>query len=351
MQNIGNMIDQTKIDNLKQQHQKFQQEFDNLQAVIYWKQHVPVKEWHLKQFQQLILDYLNWLNSDNKQERADGLNWLDQLLMIVVKQAVLVHTYSFTYISRVAETVKINVEPFDNLMQFNTATLPKPTFEEQHPISEDDLKINKLYQKQKRGRLSKVGSLMNYGGRTDYQFKDFTTPDDATKKVLLKVKAISEEFKQGHYFNTVFTGKTGRGKTMLAIAIMNDVNQNSLLQTDCMIVSMAMYADILMANLNGDRISERNSLERRMFKADLVIWDDFGSDTSMKKELREANDTTQKAIFRVADARTGKANIITTNHSGGELDYMYNSKIISRLMTKDPQHVINFDDLPDRRMN
>lgn len=350
MENLADSALYKDIEKRKQQANQFQHQFDGLQSVGLWRMKVPVKEQHLVELKKLFQGHLNELR-DTDSTPSSRWQWLDQLFLLAVKQAITVKTYAPSYLSRVARFIRTNTTPMSDLNQFNTTTLPKPTFNERHPISEADLEINKMWQRQRQGRLSKVGSLVNYGGRTDYRFADFIAPDEVTRDVLQKGQAISEAFKQGHYFNAVFSGATGRGKTMLAVAIMNDVNENSQFDAQGMIISMAMYADLLMANLNGERIEERTLLEKRMMGADLLIWDDFGSDTSMKKELHEANDTTQKAIFRIIDARQGKANIITTNHTGDELGYMYNAKITSRLLTKKPDHAIDFNDLPDHRAN
>ncbi|WP_461242968.1 hypothetical protein [Secundilactobacillus muriivasis] len=357
MQNIGvsDEMQQIKESAIEAQSEidvaRYKDQYTDSKAVNYWKSVVDSRQWDRevirlkKNLDNLVGNLADTLNTNDVEKRADDM------FLVAMQRAVNYKVINFDYVKRIVEHLRYNVQPTVNVFNVDPLTLPKPTFEELHPLSEQDKAINAMYQKQKQGRLSKVGSLMNYGGRIDYQFSDFKTPDEATKRVLMQGQAISNEFKHGHYVNAIFTGKTGRGKTMLAVAIMNDVNQNSVLQTDCLIVSMAMFEDLLMANLNDQRLDERATLEKRMIKADLVVWDDLGSDTSMRREIKEANETTQKAIFRIADARQWKANIITTNHNGDELDYMYNSKIISRLMTKKPEHVIDFNQLPDRRMN
>ncbi|QEA32119.1 ATP-binding protein [Secundilactobacillus malefermentans] len=338
----------TKIKNKKDKFQAIKQ----TKFIQTWEEHAPERAIQdvpkLSRKFQMIYDQLN---SSEYQGSADEKRaWLDDALTNAVKVADQEKSLTTEYVFKVFSSWRNQKPLMTNSNEFCSNDYPKPTYEERHPLSDADIAINRMYEEQKKGRLTKVGSLVNYGGNRNYRFADFEAPDEATRDMLKKGKAISEDFKKEHFYNAVFSGKTGRGKTMLAVAIMNDLNTNANFTADSLIVSMAMFEDLLMATLDGERINERRTLEKRMMRADLLIWDDFGSDTSMKSDLREANDTTQKAIFRIADARQAKANIVTTNHTGDELGFMYNAKIISRLLSQNPDHIINFDKLPDRRM-
>jgi len=330
-------------------------EFDAIRETAFIKQWIRLTpDWKHNEIAKLER-FFNSVYNELKTDKYQGLasekwSWLDSVLEMAVTKAKEEQSLTKVYIFKVFKAWRDQQPLMTDLLVFCGSNYPKPTYEDQHPLSDADIAINRMYEEQKKGRLTKVGSLVNYGGNRNYRFSDFEAPDEATRDMLKKGKAISEDFKKEHFYNAVFSGKTGRGKTMLAVAIMNDLNTNANFTADSLIVSMAMFEDLLMATLDGERINERRTLEKRMMRADLLIWDDFGSDTSMKSDLREANDTTQKSIFRIADARQAKANIVTTNHTGDELGFMYNAKIISRLLSQNPEHIINFDKLPDRRM-
>ena len=58
----------------------------------------------------------------------------------------------------------------------------------------------------------------------------------------------------------------------------------------------------------------------------------------------------QKGLFAVTDARySKKATIVTTNNTMAELEAMYNKKLLSRLITKNPKHRLVFNGMQDVR--
>ena len=44
-----------------------------------------------------------------------------------------------------------------------------------------------------------------------------------------------------------------------------------------------------------------------------------------------------------------KGLIITTNNTLSQFKQMYNPKVVSRLLTNNPEHVLNFNGIPDHR--
>ena len=80
----------------------------------------------------------------------------------------------------------------------------------------------------------------------------------------------------------------------------------------------------------------------------MLVLDDLGSESVLVNNS-EASNFTQKVLFRIADYRKNKPNIITTNNTSVQLRKMYNEKIVSRLLAKNSDNIVVFDG-EDRRL-
>ena len=174
-------------------------------------------------------------------------------------------------------------------------------------------------------------------------FDDFRITDAKQKSEFDKAKNIAERILNGEIGNYTFAGNAGSGKTMLAISILNYINQNNDVKS-CYFASFSMLVN---ENINGihDPGQRRDALraENCIKNCDVLVLDDLGSETAMKSDTREASDYTQSLLFRIADYRKSKVNIVTTNNSSKELQSIYNSKIYSRLIAKKANNAIRFD--------
>lgn len=220
--------------------------------------------------------------------------------------------------------------------------------------NEEELRITRMYLQQKSHGMLKRRSVFSEKGVLNHKFNQVDTKDAATKAIVSQTQNIAAAYCKGQTFNTILYGKAGTGKTMLASCLLNKVNDNAITPVSCLFVSVPLLKDLALArvrNQDFQQVERMNQLERSIRDADIVVLDDLGSETSMRTgDIKPANETMQKALFTIADSRVGKATIITTNYSGEDLTAMYNEKIISRLITINPEHLINFDQLPDRRI-
>ena len=219
----------------------------------------------------------------------------------------------------------------------------------------DDAYFTNLWLKQKNGGMLQRESAYNEQNILNNKFNQIEAPDEQTRVIATQVKRISERYKQGNKFNCVFSGMPGTGKTFLATCLLNDVNENASKPLACLFVSAPLLQELALARVRGkdwQQVEEMNHLEKSIRSADLMVLDDLGSETSMQvNNIKTANETTQKILFTASDSRQGKSTIITTNYTSAELQMMYNPKIISRLMTNKPEHIINFAGIADRRIS
>ncbi|MFT8557732.1 MULTISPECIES: ATP-binding protein [Liquorilactobacillus] len=148
--------------------------------------------------------------------------------------------------------------------------------------------------------------------------------------------------------NYVLAGIRGTGKTSLALAIMYQAKQDGL---GVMFVSTDELSSLIGKQYDlGDVKNRLSDIERSMKEVDVLILDDFGTEGGMKGAIKPVRSDMQELMYRVANARVDFENntvkhstIVTTNNSRHELEMMYNEKLISRLMTSNPERQLAFD--------
>lgn len=227
---------------------------------------------------------------------------------------------------------------------------------------QEAIKMTKQATNQEKQRMLLNSSYMPNTGtklldKTFNDFEVYPNEQEADRKILSKALTICERIKSGEIQNFALIGAYGVGKTLLASAMLTDINNNSDPQQSCMFVSVPALMDLELSsrlgNVNPSQrdefIQKRNLVEASLARADVVVFDDLGSETTLNAGGREANDTVQKAFFNILEARNDKVNIITTNKDGKALKQIYNGKIISRLLTHHAENVINFKGLKDKR--
>lgn len=142
-------------------------------------------------------------------------------------------------------------------------------------------------------------------------------------------------------FNVMFYGKAGTGKTSLALAILAGLTE----KYSKMFVSLVEWRDMTYKSFHDEKLQQQLAVvEKYMREVDVLILDDFGKETQ-----KEAKEKVAGMLFRLADARKGKATIITSNDNAIALANKYDNATLSRLIPKNPAHVIAMDKLKDVR--
>jgi len=203
------------------------------------------------------------------------------------------------------------------------------------------IEFTKRSQELKREGIFK-SSLVSDWDDLEYSFDDFNTDTPEQKLELSQAKNIANRIYKGERGNFLFSGKPGRGKTMLAAGILNGLNS---LDTDmsCFFISFAMFVNNNQMAFHDLGLQADNyKVEQCAKNCDVLVIDDLGSESSLQSKTGEATNYAQRILFRFADYRKNKTNIITTNNTGRELQKLYDPKIVSRLMTKKPENSILF---------
>ncbi len=144
------------------------------------------------------------------------------------------------------------------------------------------------------------------------------SPKDYMRGCFEMLKAYAENFspKSSSFF---FSGGTGLGKTHLALAVLNKVTQKGF----------TVYyntAGSIIKEMEKERFGRStDSIEEEIYKADLVIVDDLGAEFSTPFAQAAINELVNNLIL------AGKAMIIISNLSVGELEERYGQRVTSRL--------------------
>lgn len=149
-------------------------------------------------------------------------------------------------------------------------------------------------------------------------------------------------------FNVTLYGNSGVGKTSLAIAMMTKLRDEA--NKSIMIVSTAELASLLDNKYTQNEIRERlEHIEKALKEVDVLLLDDFGTEGGALGALKVVRKDMQDYLYRVVNGRIGKTTIVTTNNDDSDFKAMYNAKILSRLLTKNKDHMIFFEDMQDVR--
>lgn len=214
--------------------------------------------------------------------------------------------------------------------------------------------LNQKYRVERKQHMYH-SSIFNEPGVLDQHFKDFKADTQAQKNVLMRTRILTKRIIDGEKLKAVFTGDAGAGKTMLAVCLLNNINENQDLNLTCLFISFPKLMDWERIKAGGTDQERVLRIESAIKKADVVVWDDLGSETAMQdfragQQNTEASEYTQKVLFNLADSRKDKVDVFTTNNTSSQLTQIYNPKLISRMLTKKPENIIKFDG-PDQRMS
>lgn len=207
------------------------------------------------------------------------------------------------------------------------------------------------WQKRKTTGVLQRDSIFDDPDLKKATFQNFEATGQEAKDNWNAARKIAYQYlKVDSHFNTLFTGLPGRGKSHLALSILKAVNENTAHPMSCLFVSVNELMRLIKDSFNyggESKYSEQNMVEL-LGSVDLLVLDDLGSESSFKRENREASEFVQNVLFGVLNRRN--RTIVTTNLNSRELSAIYNAKLISRIYKGIKGHIIKFTEVtPDRR--
>lgn len=209
----------------------------------------------------------------------------------------------------------------------------------------------------------------------EFTFKDWK-PDERQNEAKArelgnKAFKLAKAMINGH-INVVMSGNAGVGKTSLALAMLDLLRKAG--KTVMVVSTVALNQLISDQYEYNDRKKQLRELKRAMKECDVLLLDDLGADGgSTEKVMGKGYTGTRKDLqtlmFEIANnryegtrkeqiaaKRAGKKllkpvyeTIITTNNLTTELERIYGERTVSRLISRNPEHRLAFNDMEDMR--
>lgn len=194
-------------------------------------------------------------------------------------------------------------------------------------------------------------SLVDNPNELSYTFDNFKA-NKGTKEYQMKAmarKIAGEYFKdKDAKFNTLFYGTPGEGKTHLAMAMVNAVNEFSNPPQRCLFVNVTSLFLAIRSSFDNptEKWTEPYAVHA-LSNADLLVIDDLGSESVMNSSNSEASQFVQRVLYQVTNRQ--KRIIVTTNLTMNQLRQAYNPKLVSRLLAGSKGHQLDFTGISDKR--
>ncbi|MFC0275614.1 ATP-binding protein [Enterococcus devriesei] len=183
------------------------------------------------------------------------------------------------------------------------------------------------------------------------RIKEYRVSDNETKTALETAKRAVNDMLLDKKVHAVLTGKSGTGKSHLAMAIAWEVLERSNYEKNVLFVNYRELLDQLRFAMNDKEAQKQiqGTLMAELKTADLVVIDDIGAELGGNKSSdssRYNNDT----LTGILEARQNMATVITTNLTAKELQEAYGERILSRILQNSQGFVVSMKTTKDKRL-
>lgn len=173
-----------------------------------------------------------------------------------------------------------------------------------------------------------------------------TKYEEALKRqIMATAKAYAE--KPDAQRNTILYGKSGTGKSHLAMSLMKYVAEHS--DQKCVYVNVTKLFRKIKNSMNSDyEYWTESKAEDIMTGCDLLCIDDLGTESSMGRQGQEASRWVQNVLYDALENQ--KRIVITTNLNEQQLRRTYDAKLFSRIFRNSTSTRFNFTGISDKRL-
>lgn len=205
----------------------------------------------------------------------------------------------------------------------------------------------KAYNRSKR--WLKQRSVLTNKDMFKMTFDNYQAVDDETKLNKEKALNIARNLYKGSSHNELLAGKFGTGKTHLAMAILNQLNEFT--DKKLLFVSIDELMRRIKANFKNDEsIYREDVIVQILIDADVLVIDDLGAEVGSVDRKSEATDYNIRVLNAVLSGRMNKPTIFTTNLNNHDLKTMYDGRIMSRILRgMDNERIVLFKTTSDKR--
>ncbi|MCW6116594.1 P-loop NTPase family protein [Lactiplantibacillus plantarum] len=192
-----------------------------------------------------------------------------------------------------------------------------------------------------------------------HRFDNYQATGDPERAALIKCQRIANEIAAGKTIHSLLIGKTGRGKTHLAMGILYDVLERTGYKTvrtiikdgeavkkfdnwKVLFVDWRELIERQKQSFNDDTLKKQvNKCLHEIRIADVVVLDDFGSERD--------SDYSRDLVDHFWRDRENKTVIVTTNLEGNGLEKRYGARTLSRMKNYGVGNSIAFSAIRDYR--
>ena len=175
-------------------------------------------------------------------------------------------------------------------------------------------------------------------------FTAYEAETDAQKTFKNYALNIASRLVKNETIHALVVGAPGVGKTHLANAILQRVQEYSDYRKLCLFIDWNEYTRRLKLGITKPDVQESNDdLMQAIKKADVIVIDDLGSERGSEFDRQAADN-----VIRICE---DKSLIVTTNLKGKDLSARYGSRNISRLSKHGQGNTFGVKGIYDHRMN
>ncbi|WP_078380796.1 ATP-binding protein [Sutcliffiella halmapala] len=127
--------------------------------------------------------------------------------------------------------------------------------------------------------------------------------------------------------NLYFYGRTGRGKTHLAVGLYKYFKQNNI---TAMFFDVPKLMETIVASWENDSGYSESKFMKAIAEVDVLILDDLG--------VERISEWVDQTIYSILNQRQGKSIVFTSNIHPGDLTKRYGERIADRIKNKMSQN-------------
>jgi DNA replication protein DnaC len=247
------------------------------------------------------------------------------------------------------------VKPIQKIVLDGKVICPRCQVEEQtKKLQQYESERAERIEKLRRYNVLYTESLISDDTILTATFENYTATEREeieNKKLML---GFLERLKQGENFNIILQGVTGAGKSHLAYALLQYLNnydknvEDPKKKKTCLFMNMEEMARKARDSFrNKDSKYTEDYLIELMIGVDYLVLDDLGSETGAIDTDKRASDFIQRVLYAVTNGRQGKTTLATFNLAGKTLYTLYDKKGLSRLTAG--KNFVVFKETTDKR--
>lgn len=219
---------------------------------------------------------------------------------------------------------------------------------------QEDRQTERIYNQSLKNRnmqFFKSGSVVPNKSLFDKTFDNFQVDSEEANKVVNMADQFVDEILADRNTHMIFSGKSGSGKSHIAMATLQEVMKRSEHSKKCLFINYRELLEMLKNSINEPEMQKviRGSLMKDIKTTDLVVLDDLGVELGGSN----ANNSTaynNDSLHAILEAREDKPLIVTTNLTSKEISSAYGERVMSRILNNARGYMMAFKDTPDKRI-